>query len=156
MAWLEKNSRPGSKVVVESGVILFLDTLSEEGELARELRSSMLRVRPGLNHEFVNVIYIGGNNYDPAMVASRRIDYAVVSQRTVRNIGQRCKDFPTVCEFHRLLREEGRLVFETPQGIEGVFIYEVRREKDVDTPGPHPVKIETPTFDADNRSMLHR
>jgi hypothetical protein len=136
-AWLEKNSRPGSKVVVESGVILFLDTLSEEGEFAREMRSSMLRVRPELNHKYIGVIYIGGNNYDPAMVASRSIDYAIVSQRTVRNIGQRCQDFPRVCEFHRLLREEGRLVFETPEGVEGVSIYEVRREE-LGTSGAHP------------------
>lgn len=137
--WIEENVPRKSKIAVESGIVYLIDTLKEGGALAAELRKSIVAARPNLDQEFIGLIYVGGRNYDPAMVTSGEIDYAIVSKRNVPYIESHCAEFPEVCEFYARLRQNGRIVFETPDEFEPTMVYEIdtgaRRNGEASPPG---------------------
>jgi hypothetical protein len=126
--WIESNVPHRSKIAIESGIVYLIDTLKEEGSFAAELRKSIVAIRPNLDQDFIGLVYIGGCNYDPAMVANGEIDYAVISKRNVPYIESHCEEFPKVCEFYRELRANGRVVFETPDEFEPTVVYDVHAE----------------------------
>jgi hypothetical protein len=125
--WIEENVPRRSKILVESGIVPLVDTIKEPGRLAAELRKSIVATRPNLDQQFIGAVYVGGRNYDARMVADQRIDYAVIAKKNVRYIEGRCDAFPEVCDFYAALRDNGRVVFETPEGFEQVVVYEVGR-----------------------------
>jgi hypothetical protein len=126
--WIESNVPRRSKIAVESGIVDLLDTVKEEGPFATELRKSIVATRPGLDHDFIGLVYIGGLTYDPGMLTNGEIDYAILSKRNVPYIESRCAELPEVCEFYRLLRENGRVVFETPNEYEPTIVYEMNQK----------------------------
>ena len=128
-AWLERNVQPRSNVLVESGILPLIDTLMLPGRFAAELRNSIVAVRPNLDQEFIGAAFVGKqSNYEPGVLASKRIDYAIVSPKNVRYIESQCDAFPDVCAFYRELRATGALVYQTPDGFDSALVYDVRRQ----------------------------
>jgi hypothetical protein len=111
---------------VEPGLLPLVDVFNAPGAFADELRRSMVRMRPGLDHEFIAATYVGEqSNYDFTTIAARA-DYAIVSPRNVEYIRSRCDVFAEVCAFYRELGKQGRMVYRVPDGFELAFIYELR------------------------------
>lgn len=127
LAWIERNARPRSNILIESGILPLIDTTLVPGRFAAAVRGSLVAMRPGLDHEFISAVYVGGrSNYEPGVLAAKRIDYAVISPRTVRYIESRCDALPDICAFYRELRAAGSIAFETPEGLEPAVVYAVR------------------------------
>jgi hypothetical protein len=128
LEWIEHNVPSRSNILIESGIVPLIDTLMEPGQFGAELRQSVVAVRPALDHTFVDAVYVGGlSNYGLEVLKSKNIDYAIVSARTMDYIERRCSAFPEVCDLHRELRAKGRVVYESPAGVERIIVYAVRR-----------------------------
>jgi hypothetical protein len=123
--WIERNVPHRSKIAVESSIVNLLDTLKEDGPFTAALRTSIVKLRPHLDHTFIGLVYIGGCNYEPKMIADGEIDYAIISKRNMPYIESHCGEYPSVCEFYRQLRSNGRIVFETAEGFEPTMVYEI-------------------------------
>ena len=124
--WIEANVRPQSNILVESGVVLLIDTLKEPGAFAAELRKSLVARRPNLDQNFQGLVYVGGRNYDAAILMERHIDYVLISKRHVDYIEAHCDLYPEACAFYRELWDNADVAFE-PAGTEPVVMYKVRR-----------------------------
>jgi len=125
--WIEANASPGSRILVESGIVPLIDTLNEPSRFAAALRRSLLARRPKLDQHFLGAIFLGGCNYDPGWVTRGEIDYAVIAPRNVQYIEKHCAELAPVCAFYAALRSRADVVATAPPGFEPVEIYALRR-----------------------------
>ena len=126
-AWLEDNAPPGSTILVESGLLPLIDVIKEPGPLAAALRRSLVASRPQLDQRYIGAVYLGGySNYRADLLTAEGVDFAVISLRNVQYVERRCDAFADVCAFYRDLRDRGRIVYQTPEGVESAVIYDVR------------------------------
>lgn len=127
LSWLEANAPAGSTVMVESGVLPLLDLVQEPGSLGTAVRESLVRLRPGLDLRYVGAVYLGGqSNYHADLLTAERVDFAVISIRNVEYAQAHCDALPDVCAFYRDLRTRGRIVIESPEGVESAIVYVVK------------------------------
>lgn len=127
LAWLAAHAPPGSTVMTESGVLPLLDLVEEPGALGTAVRASLVRLRPGIDLRFVGAVYLGGrSNYHGDLLTAERVDFAVISIRNVEYAQAHCDALPDVCAFYRDLRARGRIVFESPEGVESAIVYAVK------------------------------
>jgi len=125
--WIERHARPSATILVEAGAVQLIDVLTAEGRFPAAVRGALRALRPGLDHTYLAAIYVGEQqHYSPALLREGRLDYALVSMRTMRDIERRCATFPDVCAFYAELRRRGRIAFETPTGVEPAVIYALR------------------------------
>jgi len=126
--WIGSHVPPHSTILVEAGIVPLLDLQGDPSPLSDALRESLVRVRPGLDQQFIRASFVGGViNYGPTVLADRGIDFVVVSRRNLQYIPHQCDAFPDVCALYQQLREHGRVVYDTPIGIEPVSVYAVDR-----------------------------
>jgi hypothetical protein len=124
--WLEHHAAPGSRIHVQSGVLPLIDILEQGGPFAAALRESLVRVRPGLDHQYFSAVYVGGRaHYEPDVLTAKRIDYAIANGRTMHYIDTRCAELPDVCAVQRDMQARGVTAFVTPDGVEPTIIYQL-------------------------------
>ncbi len=128
LAWLETHAPPDATVLVERGLVPLLDVATGEGRLASAVRESLRRVRPGLAQRYVPMAYVGGLvNATPDALDAERVDYVVLSPRTMRYAARACDRLPEVCAFHRAVQTRGVFQYEPDEGIEPAYIYRIER-----------------------------
>lgn len=124
--WLEHHAAPGSRIHVQSGVLPLIDILEQGGAFAAALRESLVRVRPGLDHQYFPAVYVGGRaHYEPDVLTAKRVDYAIANGRTMHYVGTRCAELPDVCAVQQDMQRRGRTAFITPDGVEPTVIYDL-------------------------------
>ena len=127
-AWIESSVPPRSNVLIEAGILPLVDATMAPGRFATALRSSIVKMRPNLDQEFIGAALVGGtSSYEPGILARKHIDYAIISSRNLESVERRCETMPDACAFYRELQGAGPIVFETPPGFEMTRVYAVRR-----------------------------